>query len=102
LQKGTSNILVAASTGQRQLKSLKDPGILQEMRYTQLLPPPSNGQLQSFAGSDFRTMDIRAENVLIPAQTTTYWCAIVELDEELKRRKHHAVKVKAKTVIKAE
>ncbi|XP_008068990.1 dopamine beta-hydroxylase [Carlito syrichta] len=39
--------------------------------------------------SDTRTMEIRAPNVLIPGQETTYWCYITELPHGFSR--HHIV-----------
>ncbi|CAK5082527.1 unnamed protein product [Meloidogyne enterolobii] len=40
-------------------------------------------------------MEIRANSVLIPPQTTTYYCSIIELPYELKQTKHHAIKYEA-------
>jgi hypothetical protein len=42
---------------------------------------------------DEKTMEIRAANAHVPAQRTTYWCAIVELDKDLQDAKHHVVKL---------
>ncbi|XP_037653314.1 dopamine beta-hydroxylase [Choloepus didactylus] len=39
--------------------------------------------------SDLHTLEIRAPDVLIPGQETTYWCYITELPEEFPR--HHIV-----------
>lgn len=43
--------------------------------------------------SDLRTMDIRAPDVLVPGQETTYWCYITELPQGFPR--HHIVMVRA-------
>ena len=92
-QKGTSNIVLAASK-RNAVKSLKDTGFAHEMRYTQLLSDTQTNDVPSSDSSlNAKTMDIRANGVLIPSQVTTYWCAIVELSDELKRQKHHAIKV---------
>lgn len=85
------------------MKSLRNsPTVAHEIRFTQLLPWGENTKENWMEGAlitsdqdqpHLHTLDIRAENVSIPAQVTTYWCAIIELGEELKRRKHHVVKV---------
>lgn len=41
--------------------------------------------------SDLHTMEIRAPDVLIPGQETTYWCYITELPDGFSR--HHIVMV---------
>jgi hypothetical protein len=96
LQSGTSNILLAASRNQR-AKSLRDPKMLHEMRFTQLLPERQEKAIEE-SFQNYPTMDIRVNGATIPPQTTTYWCAIVELEEQMKRRKHHAIKVNIKNI----
>lgn len=38
-------------------------------------------------------MEIRAIDAHVPNLETTYWCAIVKLDESLRKRKHHVIKM---------
>nr|CAD2195532.1 unnamed protein product [Meloidogyne enterolobii] len=45
--------------------------------------------------TNLQTMEIRANSVLIPPQTTTYYCSIIELPPQLKQTKHHAIKYEA-------
>uniref|UniRef100_A0A914I147 FAD-binding PCMH-type domain-containing protein n=1 Tax=Globodera rostochiensis TaxID=31243 RepID=A0A914I147_GLORO len=96
IEKGTSNILLAIGTRKR-LKSLRDPNAAHQIRFTQLLPDNDGGHLTEVSNqmANLNTLEIRAENVLIPARVTTYWCAIVELGEALKRTKHHVIKYEA-------
>ncbi|KAL3115775.1 hypothetical protein niasHT_007780 [Heterodera trifolii] len=102
IEKGTSNILLAVSTRKR-TKSLADPNMAYQMRFTQLLvdKDESDAENDHLGGTpaekshNLFTLDIRAQNVTIPAQETTYWCAIVELSETLKRHKHHAIRYEA-------
>uniref|UniRef100_A0A914Q803 Copper type II ascorbate-dependent monooxygenase N-terminal domain-containing protein n=1 Tax=Panagrolaimus davidi TaxID=227884 RepID=A0A914Q803_9BILA len=42
---------------------------------------------------DAKTMTILAKNAQVPAERTTYWCAIVRLDEDLQKQKHHVIKL---------
>uniref|UniRef100_A0A183BL25 Delta(24)-sterol reductase n=1 Tax=Globodera pallida TaxID=36090 RepID=A0A183BL25_GLOPA len=96
IEKGTSNILLAIGTRKR-LKSLRDPNAAHQIRFTQLLADNDGGDLTEVSDqmANLHTLEIRAENVLIPARVTTYWCAIVELGEALKRSKHHVIKYEA-------
>lgn len=42
--------------------------------------------------ADMRTMEVRAPDVLVPGQETTYWCYITELPDGFPR--HHIVMVR--------
>lgn len=46
-------------------------------------PKPSNEHLFE--------MDVTAQRVEIPAEITTYWCQVMQLDKRLIWRKHHAI-----------
>uniref|UniRef100_A0A915P047 DOMON domain-containing protein n=1 Tax=Meloidogyne floridensis TaxID=298350 RepID=A0A915P047_9BILA len=90
---GTSNIILAVST-KKNSKSLKD--MVYEMRYTKLLTIGLNNKEDKISSRiNLQTMEIRANSVLIPPQTTTYYCSIIELPSELKQTKHHAIKYEA-------
>lgn len=47
--------------------------------------PPDDPELKS--------IEIRAKDAPVPAERTTYWCAIVELPEDLREQKHHVIKL---------
>lgn len=49
--------------------------------------------------SDVRTMEVRAPDVLVPGQETTYWCHITELPDGFPR--HHIVMVRGPSPIPA-
>ncbi|KAH7727913.1 Protein TBH-1 a [Aphelenchoides avenae] len=92
IEVGTTNILLATGNGPE--KSLDEPTVSHIFRYTSLLqtvttipklPPKTH----------LKQLDITANQALIPADVTTYWCAIVRLDEQLQKRKHHIVKYEA-------
>jgi len=63
-----------------------------EMRHTQLLQEVPEIRKASGA-KGWLELEILAKNVSVPSELTTYWCAVVELNEELRRHKHHMVKV---------
>lgn len=43
--------------------------------------------------NDLETLEIRAKNIKIPAQVTTYWCQSIKLEPYLIKNKHHIVEV---------
>uniref|UniRef100_A0AC34G4B1 DOMON domain-containing protein n=1 Tax=Panagrolaimus sp. ES5 TaxID=591445 RepID=A0AC34G4B1_9BILA len=88
VEPGTTQFLLA--TGHGEFKSLLDKHVSYHLRYNMLLQYPVK-----FPGddSDAKTMKILAKDAPVPAEQTTYWCAIVKLDENLQNLKHHIVKL---------
>ncbi|KAI1716514.1 DOMON domain-containing protein [Ditylenchus destructor] len=89
IEPGTTNILLAI--GQKPMGNLNQSDVFYQMKYTQLL--------QEFVEDSVpvetpyaKTLDIRAKNIKVPAERTTYWCQSVELDSSVKHSKHHIIK----------
>ncbi len=74
---------------------MRAKGVMHEMRHTQLLAHrvPTVTARQQMEAKSLKQLDVFALSVDVPSDVTTYWCAVVELDDELKRGKHHVVKV---------
>ncbi|EPY84719.1 dopamine beta-hydroxylase [Camelus ferus] len=70
----------------RALETINTSGLQTGLQRVQLLKP--NISIPALP-ADVRTMEIRAPDVLIPGQVTTYWCHITELPEGFSR--HHIV-----------
>nr|XP_010952799.1 dopamine beta-hydroxylase [Camelus bactrianus] len=70
----------------RALETINTSGLQTGLQRVQLLKP--NISIPALP-TDVRTMEIRAPDVLIPGQVTTYWCHITELPEGFSR--HHIV-----------
>ncbi|KAI1724249.1 dopamine beta-hydroxylase [Ditylenchus destructor] len=89
IEPGTTNILFAI--GHKPMGNLNQSDVFYQMKYTQLLqqlvedPAPVKTPY-------VKTLDIRANNIRVPAQRTTYWCQSVELDSSVKHSKHHIIK----------
>lgn len=64
------------------------------MSYTQILQKQKDVIEQKRNTNDLQTLEIRAKNITIPAQVTTYWCQSIELDSYLRKHKHHIIEVK--------
>uniref|UniRef100_A0A915DXV7 Tyramine beta-hydroxylase n=1 Tax=Ditylenchus dipsaci TaxID=166011 RepID=A0A915DXV7_9BILA len=62
------------------------------MRHTQLLQKHLPSSAASTSAVKLKTLDIRAHKVKVPAERTTYWCQSIELDNKVKRQKHHIIK----------
>ena len=72
----------------RSLEAINTSGLHTGLQRVQLLKPNIS---QPALPADTRTMEIRAPDVLIPGQETTYWCYISELPAGFSR--HHIVMV---------
>lgn len=70
------------------LEAINTSGLRTGLQRVQLLKPSIP---QPALPADTRTMEIRAPDVLIPGQQTTYWCYITELPDGFPR--HHIVMV---------
>nr|XP_020744109.1 dopamine beta-hydroxylase [Odocoileus virginianus texanus] len=70
----------------RSLEAINTSGLHTGLQRVQLLKPNIS---QPALPADTRTMEIRAPDVLIPGQETTYWCYISELPAGFPR--HHIV-----------
>ncbi|XDC52464.1 hypothetical protein R6Z07M_003646 [Ovis aries] len=68
------------------LEAINTSGLRTGLQRVQLLKPSIP---QPALPADTRTMEIRAPDVLIPGQQTTYWCYIAELPDGFPR--HHIV-----------
>jgi dopamine beta-monooxygenase len=90
IEPGTTNILLA--TGVYRERVLTDATVVHTMRYTQLLQSTPIHSSPKPA-KHVKLLDLTATKALIPSEVTTYWCAVVKLDEPLRQRKHHIVKV---------
>uniref|UniRef100_A0A4W2BTN9 Dopamine beta-hydroxylase n=1 Tax=Bos indicus x Bos taurus TaxID=30522 RepID=A0A4W2BTN9_BOBOX len=70
----------------RSLESINTSGLHTGLQRVQLLKPSIP---KPALPADTRTMEIRAPDVLIPGQQTTYWCYVTELPDGFPR--HHIV-----------
>ncbi|KAI4547597.1 hypothetical protein MG293_004152 [Ovis ammon polii] len=70
------------------LEAINTSGLRTGLQRVQLLKPSIP---QPALPADTRTMEIRAPDVLIPGQQTTYWCYIAELPDGFPR--HHIVMI---------
>ncbi|MXQ94797.1 hypothetical protein E5288_WYG008288 [Bos mutus] len=70
----------------RSLEAINTSGLRTGLQRVQLLKPSIP---QPALPADTRTMEIRAPDVLIPGQQTTYWCYVTELPDGFPR--HHIV-----------
>lgn len=66
------------------------------MRYTQLIPELVDDKPDE---EHYQVLEIRANNVIIPPQKTTYWCKSFKLSPDLIEKKHHIVKVRLFNII---
>ena len=73
----------------RSLESINTSGLHTGLQRVQLLKPSIP---KPALPADTRTMEIRAPDVLIPGQQTTYWCYVTELPDGFPR--HHIVMVR--------
>ena len=73
----------------RSLEAINTSGLRTGLQRVQLLKPSIP---QPALPADTRTMEIRAPDVLIPGQQTTYWCYVTELPDGFPR--HHIVMVR--------
>ncbi|KAI1702770.1 carboxylesterase family domain-containing protein [Ditylenchus destructor] len=69
IEEGTTNILFAI--GPKQIKNLNDSGVSYQMKYTQLLQEPVDIPPPTETNTSY--VDLRAPNITIPKQRTTYW-----------------------------
>uniref|UniRef100_A0AC35FG63 DOMON domain-containing protein n=1 Tax=Panagrolaimus sp. PS1159 TaxID=55785 RepID=A0AC35FG63_9BILA len=88
VEPGTTQFLLA--TGLNKFKSMNDKDVSYHLRYNMLLQYPVKFPAND---PDAKTMTILAKDAPVPPQRTTYWCAIVKLDENLQNRKHHVIKI---------
>uniref|UniRef100_A0A8D1BZA1 Dopamine beta-hydroxylase n=1 Tax=Sus scrofa TaxID=9823 RepID=A0A8D1BZA1_PIG len=70
----------------RSLEAINASGLQTGLQRVQLLKP--NISVPALP-ADLQTMEIRAPDILVPGQETTYWCYITELPEGFSR--HHIV-----------
>lgn len=63
------------------------------MTYTQVLNINENVNQKKNYIKNLKVLEIRAKNIKIPAQITTYWCRIIKLKPNLINTKHHIVEV---------
>lgn len=71
------------------LEAINTSGLRTGLQRVQLLKP--NISIPALP-ADVRTMEVRAPDVLIPGQETTYWCYMTELPPDFPR--HHIVMVR--------
>lgn len=74
----------------RSLEAINTSGLQTGLQRVQLLKP--NISVPALP-ADLQTMEIRAPDILVPGQETTYWCYITKLPEGFSR--HHIVMVRA-------
>uniref|UniRef100_A0A7E4VLN4 Tyramine beta-hydroxylase n=1 Tax=Panagrellus redivivus TaxID=6233 RepID=A0A7E4VLN4_PANRE len=88
MEVGTTQFLFATGTGNDRNLNLSTVDHL--FRYNQLLQYPVERPKIDEAA---RTLEITAIDAHVPAQETTYWCAIVKLDNSIQERKHHIIQL---------
>uniref|UniRef100_A0A915D9E8 Copper type II ascorbate-dependent monooxygenase N-terminal domain-containing protein n=1 Tax=Ditylenchus dipsaci TaxID=166011 RepID=A0A915D9E8_9BILA len=87
---GTTNMLLAVSN--EDIQQLHSPNVFYQMRHTQLLQKNLPSSAASTSAVKLKTLEIRAHKVKVPAERFTYWCQSIELDNKVKRQKHHIIK----------